>query len=264
MKRITMEISLDTLLTGKATKIRNREYLSTAEYVTPFLDKMAEYTTNFIVNVKLPEQISLAKDEENTIEDLVYNRVWIQAVLPDEMGYPNHKEVINLLYALDARKPVAKIAKTALNCACLNMCVFSPDFLNIQDIEPQNELNLSCVDPLMEKQAQIGEWLSRLANTTVAYNEESINRNLGSWVRHTLNDVISTDAGKVKLSSSTAIDAYNLLYTDEKSDYFVKPGTPTDMFNIYNAFTYLISNQDSKDIVNKVEKILLLKRILEI
>ena len=36
------------------------------------------------------------------------------------------------------------------------------------------------------------------------------------------------------------------------------------MFNVYNAFTELISNDKDKDIMNKVEKTLLLKRILDV
>ena len=39
------------------------------------------------------------------------------------------------------------------------------------------------------------------------------------------------------------------------------PGTNTDMFRIYNAFTELISNKD-KDIMNECEKTLLVKDII--
>ena len=67
--------------------------------------------------------------------------------------------------------------------------------------------------------------------------------------------------GKVKLATSSVVDAYKLLYLKEDSPYYVKPGETTDMFNVYNAFTQLITD-DTKDIVNKVEKTLLLKDIL--
>ena len=36
------------------------------------------------------------------------------------------------------------------------------------------------------------------------------------------------------------------------------------MFNIYNAFTQLITHDKGRDIMNKCEKTLLLKRILDI
>ena len=51
------------------------------------------------------------------------------------------------------------------------------------------------------------------------------------------------------------------------SPYYVKQGDVTNMFNVYNAFTELISNDQNKegehkDILNKCEKTLLLKNIL--
>ena len=74
---------------------------------------------------------------------------------------------------------------------------------------------------------------------------------------------MSNEFGSVKLSVSTVIDAYKLLYLDNKSSYYVEPGEDTDMFNIYNAFTEVISHDD-KDILNVLEKTLLLKDILNI
>ena len=41
-------------------------------------------------------------------DDVTYNRVWIQAVLPDEYCFENHQEVIGMVYGLDVRKPIYK------------------------------------------------------------------------------------------------------------------------------------------------------------
>ena len=119
----------------------------------------------------------------------------------------------------------------------------------------------------MEQTSDIKVWLDRLTNTEVPYNEELINENLGLWVRNSLNNSFDTGYGKVKLATSTAIDAYKLLYEKKDSPYYVKPGEVTNMFNVYNAFTELISNDGpkdggAKDILNKCEKTLLLKDIL--
>ena len=84
------------------------------------------------------------------------------------------------------------------------------------------------------------------------------------WVRETIACSYNTGFGKVKLASTTAIDAYKLLYEKEDSPYFVGEGESTSMFNVYNAFTELISNADTRDIVNKVEKTLLLRNILHL
>ena len=73
-----MEISIDQLLSGKATQIKNKEYYETARYVEPFLEKMSKLTDNFIINVKLPDQVTKTKDAEvykvlefQTLEDKV-------------------------------------------------------------------------------------------------------------------------------------------------------------------------------------------------
>ena len=65
------------------------------------------------------------------------------------------------------------------------------------------------------------------------------------------------------MATSSAIDAYKLLYEKEDSPYFVPKGTTTDMFNIYNAWTQVITD-DKKDIINKSEKTLLVGNILGI
>ena len=262
-----MEINLETLLRGKATIIKGKEYFNTEAYVTPFLERMSKFTNDFRVQAKLPDQISLTRKEDLNLEDTVFNRVWIQAVLPDEYAFDNHKEVIGMVYGLDTRKPVAKIYRGALNMACLNLCVFNPSFLNVQEIEPERAINFKSLQSLMEQTSDIKMWLDQLNNTEVPYNEELINENLGLWVRNTLSNSYDTGYGKVKLATSTAIDAYKLLYEKKDSPYFVKEGEATSMFNVYNALTELITNDGTKDggakdILNKCEKTLLLKNIL--
>lgn len=256
-----MQLTVDELLRGKATIIKGKEYFSTEAYVTPFLERMSKFTNDFRVQAKLPDQLSITKKEDLNLEDTVFNRVWIQAVMPDEYSFENHQEVIGMVYGLDTRKPIAKIYRGALNMACLNLCVFSPSFLNAQEIEPQVPLDFKCMQPLMEQTSDIKTWLDKLSNTEVPYDETLINKSLGSWVRASLNVSMGLDYGKVKLSTGTAIDAYKLLYEKEDSPYYVKPGESTSMFNVYNAWTQIITD-DTRDIINKVEKTLLLKRIL--
>lgn len=259
-----MEIDLKTLLQGKATIIKGKEYFSTEAYVTPFLERMSKFTNDFRIQTKLPDQMSITKKEDLNLEDTVFNRVWIQAVMPEEYSFDNHQEVIGMVYGLDTRKPVSKIYRGVLNMACLNLCVFNPSFLNVQELEPEKPINFKCIQPLMEQTSDIKAWLDKLSETEVEYDENLINENLGAWVRGTLNSSYDTGFGKVKLATSTAVDAYKLLYEKKDSPYFVEPGKTTTMFNVYNAFTELISNADSKDIMNKAEKTLLLKGILNL
>ena len=144
-----MELTIEQLLQGKATIIKGNEFFTTKAYAEPFLDRMSKYTDEFIINVKPADQISLTKEQEVNFEDIVYNRVWIQAVLPDEYAYENHKRVMSMLYALDTRKPVVKMYTGALNMACLNLCVFNPDALNTAELEPQTAINFSTIQTLM-------------------------------------------------------------------------------------------------------------------
>lgn len=258
-----MEITIDELLAGKGTRIKNNEYFPTAGYVEPFLERMSKFTNDFRVQVKLPDQITLTNEGNINKDDVTYNRVWIQAVLPDEYCFENHQEVIGMVYGLDVRKPIYKIYKGGLNMACTNLCIFNPDFLDIQEIEPETAVNFRSLERLMEQTDDMRVRLNNMFNMEIPYIETDIDQMLGKWVRNTIDQYYDKGFGKVKLATSTAIDAYKLLYCKKDSPYYVEPGQSTNMFNVYNAFTQLITDDD-RDIVNKAEKTLLLQNILEI
>lgn len=258
-----MEITIDELLAGKGTRIKNNEYFPTAGYVEPFLERMSKFTNDFRVQVKLPDQITLTNEGNINKDDVTYNRVWIQAVLPDEYCFENHQEVIGMVYGLDVRKPIYKIYKGGLNMACTNLCIFNPDFLDIQEIEPETAVNFRSLERLMEQTDDMRVRLNNMFNMEIPYIETDIDQMLGKWVRNTIDQSYDRGFGKVKLATSTAIDAYKLLYCKKDSPYYVEPGQSTNMFNVYNAFTQLITDDD-RDIVNKAEKTLLLQNILEI
>lgn len=258
-----MELTINELMQGKGTMIKGKEYLSTEAYVTPFLERMSKFTDNFKIQAKLPDQISITKKEDLNLEDTVFNRVWVQAILPTELNFPNHQESISLLYALDTRKPIVKIFKSGLNMACLNMCVFSPSFIEIQELQPEMPINFKCVIPLMEQTSDISEKLLSMANTEVLYDTHVIDKNLGMWMHNSLTQCYDNGFGKVKIAASDVLDAFKMVYMDKESTYYVKPGESTSLFNIYNAFTDIFSHP-KRDIVNPIDKIYLLTKILEI
>lgn len=259
-----MNITIEELLKGKPTRIKGKEYFRTEAYVTPFLERMSKYTNDFSVQVRLPDQISLTQEGEVNAEDVVYNRVYIQAILPEDLNFFGHKEVIGMVYGLDVRKPIVKLFKSGLNMACLNLCIFNPSFLHVQELEPEKAINYKSIEYLMSQTSDIVDWLKKLSNIEVPYDETLINESLGRWVRNTISASYDNGYGKVKLATSTAVDAYKLLYEKEDSPYYVGKGNSTDMFNVYNSFTELICNTDTKDIINKQEKVLLLREILNI
>lgn len=93
-----MQISIDQLMNGKATRIGKRAYLPTAAYVEPFIERMSKFTKDFIVEVELPKQVTRTVDGDVNADDITYNRVLIQAVMPESCSFDNHDEVIGMVY----------------------------------------------------------------------------------------------------------------------------------------------------------------------
>lgn len=255
-----MVIDLNTLMKGKATRIKDKEYFTTESYVTPFIDRVSKMTNDFIINVKPADQISLTKDGEINFDDVIYNRVWIQGVLPEEYAWDNHKRVISMIYALDTRKPLVKFYVGALNMACLNLCVFNPEALNVAELEPESAINYSFLRNAMSMTDETKVMLEKLSDRE--YKKDEIYADLGHWVDNCINAKINMGFGTVKLAESSPIDVYKDLFYNEKSKYYTTDNV-VDGFTVYNAFTDLIT-QDKRDLVNKFEKTLLVKDIMEV
>lgn len=95
-----MQLTTETVLKGKATIIKGKKYLSAEAYITPFLERMSKFTNDFVIQAKLPDQMSLTKNQDENLEDTVFNRVWIQAIMPEEYCFENHKNFLNFCYDL--------------------------------------------------------------------------------------------------------------------------------------------------------------------
>lgn len=255
-----MEVTLNQLLEGKATRIKNKDYAPTRSYVEPFLERMSKITNDFRVQVKLPDQVTCTSGEGERHDDITYNRVLIQAVLPNK--FDNHQEVIGMVYGLDVRKPLIKIYRGAINCACTNLCIFDPSFLNVQFIEQGKGINYKPVEYLMERESDIQLMLETLHNTEWNGSVQNIESNLGRWIRSALLSEYENGYGKIKLGTDIVIKAYSSMFVDQESPYYIGEGNNVDMFTVYNAFTELISNDNGKDIMNKCEKTILLRQIL--
>lgn len=255
-----MEVTLNQLLEGKATKIKNKDYAPTRSYVEPFLERMSKITNDFRVQVKLPDQVTCTSGEGERHDDITYNRVLIQAVLPNK--FDNHQEVIGMVYGLDVRKPLIKIYRGAINCACTNLCIFDPSFLNVQFIEQGKGISYKPVEYLMERESDMQLMLETLHNTEWNGSVQNIESNLGRWIRSALLSEYENGYGKIKLGTDIVIKAYSSMFVDQESPYYIGEGNNVDMFTVYNAFTELISNDNGKDIMNKCEKTILLRQIL--
>ena len=120
-----IDLNINDLYQGKATMIKDNKYFSTQQYIEPFIDRVDKLCQgNFIIKAQPANQISLTPQGDVNMEDIVFNRVWVQGVLPGEYAYENHQQSINMLYALDTRKPLVKIFKNTLNNIKTTSCGF--------------------------------------------------------------------------------------------------------------------------------------------
>lgn len=252
-----MDITIAELLKGKPTIIKNKEFFQTKTYVEPFLERMAPLTSDFRVQVKVPDQMTFGPDSQ----DVTYNRVLIQAVLPSDHSIDGHDEVIGFLYGIDVRKPVAKIYRGYLNQACTNLSVFNPQWIQIQDLVPGDPINYNAVKNLLEDTNDFATKLQELKNT---YLERDLRKQyLGEWVDYSLREGQDYGFGKVKLAVSTPIDAYKQLFIDQDSAYYIPEGSDPSMYDVYNSFTQIVTD-DKKDIMNKFEKTTIINQLLGI
>lgn len=259
-----MDINLNELLQGKATVIKNKEYLPTAAYVEPFLERLQRITDDFRVHVQLPDQYTKTEEGGINTDDITYNRVFIEAVMPDEACFNNHEKVIGMVMGLDVRKPVAKFYNGALNCACTNLCVFNPEYLSCQPIEPEQPIDYKPLDRLMNMKDHTREILTILKNTKFANSIEEQEKHLGQWVRNVMMSSYDNGFQPVKFSVDNAVQAFKSLFLKEDSDYY-QIASDVNMFDVYNAFTQQITNgiEKGKDLINSFEKTILLRQILQ-
>lgn len=256
-----MELTIDQLLQGKATRIKEREYFTTEQYVTPFLERMSKFTNEFIIQAKPADQISLTPNGDVNFEDIIYNRVNIEAVLPNEYCYEGHKQVVGFVYALDTRKPVVKEYMGGLRTACLNLCTFNPAALSVQELEPERAIDYGFVTRCIEMADDMGAKLRTLEG--MEFSKDQMYNELGMQIDRCINYKFHNDFGTVKLPESLPIEVYKNLFYNDKSDYYTQNGIVSG-FDVYQAYTDIICNGKNKDLVNRFEKTLLVSRILGI
>lgn len=243
-----MEITLEGLSAGKPTIIKNNEFLETKEYTDPFITEMKKFTDKFVVNVQVPEQMTIT----NSGKDLTYNRVWVQAILPGESEY---KETYNLVYALDTRIPVYKVFRAYMNPVSKNLYTFTDNWLIAKELKPKEKLEYD-IKSLFETVNNLETNMRKLKSTFLPTDKKQ--NFLGELIDRALIFENKTINGKIKLSTNDIIKAYESIYSDSSSPYYVN--SECTMFNYYDA----ICAQITKDFVNRFEKTMLINNLLKI
>lgn len=235
-----MEITLSRLLEGKATIIKGKEFLATKDYVKPFIDEMSKYTDKFIVNVLEPTQTIISDSE-----DFTFNRVWIQAIMPDSCNVEGLNEIYHFVYGLDVRTPVYKVFRS------YGPCVFNSNWLTVNKLEGEKLPEYS-IKTLMEYTNDVGIQVKKMKNTFL--DSDKRHDLLGKLMEKSTFYVYQHDGGKVKLSPAMMFKAYENVYLDSSSDYYVKETEECSVWNYFEALTSLVRDDVKKDIVTYAEK----------
>ena len=256
-----MDIKLEELLEGKPTIIGKRAYFKTANYVQPFFDRLKEHTDDFRIHVQTPDQITISPDGQDT----TYNRIYIEAVMPDSQYYDNHDKVIGMVMGIDVRKPVVKFYSGALNSACTNLCIFNPSHLSIQGLEPETPIDFRPLDEIIQLEDDTREILEKLHSIVFENSVEEREKLLGNWIDNAILMDWNNGFQPIKISTDNVIAAYKSLFIDDNSEYY-QVGNTVNMYDVYNAFTQQITNMviKGRDVFSIPEKTLLVGKILKV
>lgn len=250
-----MEITISKLLEGKCTVIKDNEYLSTKEYVNPFIELMKKFTNDFSIQVQLPSQLTITDSEK----DITYNRVWVQAIMSEKCNRCGFAETYNLVYALDVRKPVYKIFKAYKDRKTNNLYVFNENWLSVYELKPSEEFIEfdEVIKNLMQLTDDSELRFKKLNNEFLSSVDEDRQRKLGELIEDSMLFEINNKGGKIKIAPAMVLKAYQNVYLDSSSKNYVPDTEECSMFNYVDAFSSLIT-EDNKDIINRFEKNLLI------
>lgn len=253
-----MEITIEKLLEGKSTVIKENEYLETKEYVNPFIELMKKFTNDFSIQVQLPSQLTITDSKE----DITYNRVWVQAIMPEKCNKAGYAETYNLVYALDVRKPIYKVFKAYKDRKTSNLFVFNSMWLNVYELKPKE--NFIEFDEIVKNFMQLTDdseiRFNKMKKEFLSSDTEDRQQKLGELIEDSMLFEINNKGGKVKIAPVMVLKAYQNVYLDSSSKNYVPDTEKCSMFNYVNAFSSLIT-EDNKDIVNRFEKNLLIYKM---
>lgn len=227
-----MEITLSKLLEGKPTIIKGKEFFATKDYVQQFIDEMSKYTDKFIINVQEPSQVILT----NNTNDTTYNRVWIQAIMPSSMEDLN--EIYHFVYGLDMRTPVYKIFRS------YGPCVFNTEWITINKLEGESAPKYS-VKNIMEYTNDVIPIVKKMKS--IFLDSDKRHSFLGELIEKSMLYEYNNIGGKTKLSPSLVIKAYESVYMDSSSNFYVGDTEESSVWNYFSAFADILKD-DKKDI----------------
>ena len=114
----------------------------------------------------------------------------------------------------------------------------------------------------MEKPFDIEKRLKIMKNTFISADIEDVHKLLGKLINRSLLYEYRNVGGKVKISPSDVIKAFEDVYHNNNSHYYIQPAVEGSLHNYYGAFCSQITN--SKDIINRFEKTILVGMLFDL
>lgn len=251
---------LKTVLEGKATLIKNRQYLSAKDYISPFVERLSSMTNRFICQVKPADQVSTTGGNSDT----VYNKVLITAILPDSFTVDNvvYHRTVCFAYALDTKVPVAKFYTGVVDPA-MRFHQFGRGYCEVQKIDVSTPLDYTKLMPLIAKGNDDNCEAMLKGICRASLDKAVMTKYLGDWVDFSLTkDFYVEDIGKVKLANSMPIKTYSDVILDKESEFYSDEDKVT-YGTLYKSFAEQIYD-DEKDLVNRYEKTMLVNEMLRL
>lgn len=245
-----MEVTLDFLKEGPATIYGETVFLPAMDYVTPFVNEMKRYTDHFVVKIHTSKQTYISKGEIIT----PINRVWIQAILPEEEN--GYKITYNMMYAIDTRLPSYKFFKGYI-LSGRTQVVMDLKQLIIGEMESQKAIP-DDFKKLLDQKSDIKGWIDNLAQTEIV-NKYQV---LGQMVNSAMTTKLELMSFRSQLSTTEIIAAYSAACMERKQDGTIVPtNKAVTLLDLYKVIVEGICN--GKDTFVVAEKILITNHIIK-
>ena len=181
--------------------------------------------------------------------------------MPNKCDVEEYHEVYGLIYALDIKTPIYKVYRGYINSKNQNLCVFDPQWIETHELKPGEKFKFS-ISNLMSMSSNFKIKLEKAKHTFISSDEKDNHELLGRLIERSLLYEYKTIGGKVKLSPSDVVKTYESVFHDASSKYYLGDIKECSIFHYQDALCSFIT--DSKDIVNRFEKTLLVEMLFDL
>jgi hypothetical protein len=174
--------------------------------------------------------------------------------MPSKCDIDGYAETFNLVYGLDVRQPVYKIFKAYKDRRSENLYCFDSRWLNVYELKPKEKfVNLEpIIKNLLEMVDDSGLRFKKMNTEFFSSDVEEKHTKLGDLVEKSMLFEYYGKGGKVKLAPAMILKAFQNVYMNSSSKYYVKDTEECSLFGYANSILALIT--DEKDIINPFEK----------